>query len=163
MRCRAVEPRDHAATRAVVDAAFRPEDVASFLDALRAEGCLIGEWLAEEDGETLGHVAFSRTRVERPDGTSLDAAMLTPLAVRPERQREGIGGALVRHALAVLEERGERVFLVLGHPGYYRRFGFRGEAVARVESPWRGLPAFMARTDLPLEGRVILPRAIAEA
>jgi putative acetyltransferase len=40
--------------------------------------------------------------------------MLTPLAVRPDRQRLGIGTQLMDHALKSLEARGETLFSVLG-------------------------------------------------
>lgn len=160
---RAVEPRDHASTRRLVDEAFRPEDVATFLDRLRVDGCILGEWLAEERGEPVGHIAFSRVRVEQPQGNVLDAAMLTPLAVRPDRQRSGIGTALMKHALRALEERGETAFFVLGYPEYYPRVGFRSDAASKISSPWENSPAFMARAPSVLEGRLVLPAVIAEA
>lgn len=156
-------PGDHAATRRLVDAAFRPEDVVTFLDALRADGCILGEWVAEDSSGPVGHVVFSRVWVERPDGTRMDAAMLTPLAVRPDRQRNGIGTRLMDHALKTLEKRGETLFFVLGHPEYYPRAGFRSEAAKRLEHPWPGSRAFMARGARVPEGRLVMPAAIADA
>jgi putative acetyltransferase len=107
---RPAELRDHASTRQVVYDAFRPEDVVTFLDALRAEGCILGEWLAEEECEPLGHIVFSRVWVERLDGVRQEAAMLTPLAVRRDRQREGVGLKLMNHSLAALESRSIGIF-----------------------------------------------------
>jgi putative acetyltransferase len=34
--------------------------------------------------------------------------------------------------------------LVLGHPGYYPKFGFTAETAANVRAPYSGSPAFMA-------------------
>jgi hypothetical protein len=48
---RRVDICEHASTRRLVDDAFRSkgsEDTAAFLDALRFDGCILGEWLAED-------------------------------------------------------------------------------------------------------------------
>ena len=147
----------------LVDEAFRPEDVVTFLDALRADGCILGEWLAEEEGVPIGHIVYSRVWVERSDGILQDAAMLTPLAVKPGRQRQGVGVGLMNHSLAALEARGENLFFVLGHPTYYPRAGFQSAAAERVVSPWQGKAAFMARGAAVPAGRLVLPKVIAEA
>jgi putative acetyltransferase len=160
---RVVEPCDHAATRQVVDAAFHPEDVVTFLDALRADGCILGEWLAEDATGPVGFVVFSRVWVEQQNGERLPSAMLTPLAIRPDRQRLGIGSRLMDHALKALEAGGETLFFVLGHPGYYPRTGFRSELAETVTSPWAGNPAFMARCSFVPIGHLVLPSVIADA
>jgi putative acetyltransferase len=49
---------------------------------------------------------------------------LAPMAVRPERQRQGIGSALVRDGIARCRERQYDAVVVLGHAEYYPRFGF---------------------------------------
>ncbi|CAN3990913.1 GNAT family N-acetyltransferase [Methylocystis bryophila] len=160
---RPVEPRDHAVTREIVDAAFTPEDVAGFLDALRAAGCLIGEWLAEDESGVVGHIGFSRAHLERSDGERLPAAFLTPLGVRPERQRQGVGLALMRHALDRLEQGGENLYFVIGHATYYPKVGFRTVAFDEVASPWTGSPAFMMRCAFAPRGRLLAPPVIRDA
>jgi hypothetical protein len=52
------------------------EDAATFLDALRADGCILGEWLAEDSSGPAGHIVFSRVWLEQRDGNRLNAAML---------------------------------------------------------------------------------------
>ena len=47
------------------------------------------------------------------------------MAVRPERQRQGIGSKLVREGLRACKQEGVQAVVVLGHPEYYPRFGFR--------------------------------------
>jgi putative acetyltransferase len=163
---RPVDIRDHAATRKLVYDAFRStgsEETAAFLDALRAEGCVLGEWLAEDPSGPIGHIVFSRVWLEQPNGDRLKAAMLTPLAVRPDRQRLGTGLRLMDHALKELESRGETLFFVLGHPNYYPRAGFRAAAAVDVESPWSGKPAFMVRARTVPVGRLVMPSVIADA
>src|SRR5262249_10907107 len=145
---RRVETHEYASTRKLVDDAFRSkgaQGTAEFLDALRADGCVLGEWLAKDSTVPVGHIVFSRVWLERRDGSRLDASMLTPLAVRPDRQRLGIGVRLMGYALGLLESQGETLVFVLGHPNYYPRAGFRSGSAAGVESPWPGNPAFMVR------------------
>ena len=163
LRFRVAERHDHALTRKVVDDAFRSEDVATFLDALRAAGCILGEWLAEDSSGPVAHIVFSRVWVEQQDGNRLPAAILTPLAVRPDRQRVGTGVRLMDYALKSLETRGETLFFVLGHPTYYPRAGFRSALAQGVASPWPGNPAFMARGTFVPKGRLVLPAVIADA
>lgn len=160
---RPVERHDHASTRQVVDDAFRPEDVVTFLDALRADGCVLREWLAEDSSGPVALIAFSRVWVEQPDGDRTKAAILTPLAVRPDRQRIGIGTRLMEHSLRELEADGETLFFVLGHPGYYPRAGFSAASAQGVASPWSGSRAFMVRGALVPKGRLVLPTVIADA
>lgn len=153
---------DHAVTRQLVHDAFWPEDVRTFLDALRRDGCTLGEWVAEYDSSVVGHIVFSRAHVECDEAT-LSAAMLTPLAVRPDRQRRGVGLRLMGHALRALEDQGETLFLVLGHPTYYPKAGFSATLAAGIVSPWPGNPAFMARAPRAITGRLIVPAVIADA
>lgn len=160
---RAAERGDYASTRKIVDDAFRPEDVVTFLDALRADGCILGEWLAEDTSGVVAHIVFSRVWMEQADGSRTKAAILTPLAVRPDRQRTGIGSRLMNHALRELEARGETLFVVLGHPEYYPRAGFSSASAQRIASPWPGNPAFMARGTFVPEGRLVMPAVIADA
>lgn len=79
--------------------------------------------IAEAEGRPLGHILFSRARLNDapPDGA---AAILAPLAVVPEAQGKGIGGTLIEAGVARLSAAGTALVFVLGHPGYYGRFGF---------------------------------------
>jgi putative acetyltransferase len=166
IKFRKVRTQDHELTRDLVYEAFKghePEETAVFLDALRADTCILGEWLAEDASGAIGHIVFSRVWVERPDGSRVSAAMLTPLAVRSDRQRSGLGTQLMAVALGALEAEGEQLFFVLGHPGYYPRVGFRSDLTATIESPWHNEPAFMVRGRTVPAGRLILPKSIAAA
>lgn len=166
VRIRQVGAQDRDATRQVVHDAFGPdnsEHTAAFLDALRADGCILCEWLAEDASGPVGHIAFSRVWLEEAGGNRLPAAMLTPLAVRPDRQRRGVGSRLMDHALRELEGNGETLFFVLGHPNYYPRVGFRSASEVGILSPWSGNPAFMVRGNSVTAGRLVLPGVIAAA
>jgi putative acetyltransferase len=92
------------------------------IERLRADGALSVSLVAEVDGRVVGHVAFSPVTIS--DGTP-GWYGLGPVSVLPERQRQGIGSALIEEGLARLKARGGRGCLVVGHPDYYPRFGFR--------------------------------------
>ena len=92
---RYARPSDHPAIAAVVTAAFGRPDEAALATRLRADEDTLFEMVAEEDGEVVGHVLFSRLWVDRFE---LYGA-LAPLAVRPDRQGQGLGGKLVRAGL----------------------------------------------------------------
>ena len=117
---------DVAAIAEVTVAAFAQLAVSShteqfIVEALRAAGALMLSLVAEVDGCLVGHVAFSPVTLS--DGTP-DWYGLGPVSVLPQYQRRGIGTALIRHGLARLQELRARGCCLVGHPEYYRRFGF---------------------------------------
>lgn len=89
--------------------------------ALREAGALAVSLVAELDGRVVGHIAFSP--VVMSDGTP-DWYGLGPVSVLPELHRQGIGKALVREGLERLRQRGARGCCLVGHPNYYKQFGF---------------------------------------
>ncbi len=89
--------------------------------ALRRAQALTLSLVAEEDGKVVGHIAFSP--VTLTDGTS-DWYGLGPVSVLPEYQKQGIGKALILEGLARLKVLGAKGCCLVGHPGYYGRFGF---------------------------------------
>ncbi|QDT14893.1 GNAT family N-acetyltransferase [Alienimonas californiensis] len=89
---------------------------------LRDAGALALSLVAEgEDGELVGHAAFSPATAPAGGG---DWYALGPISVRPDRQRQGVGGRLIRAGLEELTARGAAGCTVLGDPSYYERFGF---------------------------------------
>ena len=90
--------------------------------ALRASSALPISLVAEMDGRVVGHIAFSP--VVMSDG-SAGWYGLGPVSVLPEYQRQGIGGALIREGLSRLKGLGAEGCCLVGHPGYYTRFGFQ--------------------------------------
>src|SRR5579863_9438588 len=59
---------DHAMIRAVTEAAFDESrfDEAGIIEGVRDEGRVLVELVAEDDGEVVGHVLFSRMRADPP-------------------------------------------------------------------------------------------------
>jgi len=89
--------------------------------ALRAANALTVSLVAEVDGHVVGHIAFSPVTIS--DGSS-GWYGLGPVSVLPEYQRRGIGEALIQEGLSRLKRLGARGCCLVGHPAYYRRFGF---------------------------------------
>ena len=79
--------------------------------------------------------------------------------LQPDRQRQGIGSAVIREGLARLKDRGERLVFVLGEPGYYGRFGFKvmDRFVSRYAGPY--YQTLMLVPDAPAAGKVSYPQA----
>ncbi|CAA0088464.1 Uncharacterised protein [Starkeya nomas] len=137
---------DRTAVHALNRAAFGQPVEADLVDRLQADGDVVLSLVAVEgvgaDEALLGHVLLSRM------AAPLRALALGPLAVRPDRQRQGIGAALVHAAIDHTLRHGWQAIFVLGEPNYYRRFGFDAGLAAGFASPYAG-PYFMA---LALDG-----------
>ena len=161
---RAETPSDRDAIRDVTAAAFGREQEARIVDAIRVSENFVPELslVAEHDGRVVGHVLLSYVGLD-----TRRVLELGPLSVAPDHQGQGIGGALTREALRLAEERGDPLVLVLGHPGYYPRFGFRPAHELGITPPDDDIPAdaFMAiplrAYDATLRGRVVFPPAFA--
>lgn len=90
--------------------------------ALRAAHALTISLVAEVDGRVVGHIAFSPVTMS---GGTQGWYGLGPVSVLPEYQRRGIGRALIQEGLSRLKALNAQGCCLVGHPGYYKRFGFR--------------------------------------
>lgn len=122
MEIRSEEEEDVAAIRAVNESAFETEAEANLVAVLRKRARPIISLVAIDRGAVVGHIFFSP--VVLPGHPDLRIMGLAPMAVLPEQQRRGAGSALVRAGLKECKDRGFGAVVVLGHPGYYPRFGF---------------------------------------
>jgi putative acetyltransferase len=133
-------PADIAEGRAIVGAAFRDPQTSAepaevvLLDRLRASR----EWIpalslvAESPaaGPIEGHVVCTHAWVG-----DVKVLGLGPLAVRPDKQRRGVGSALMHAILGAAEALGTPAVGLLGSTAYYSRFGFRPGREVGVASP----------------------------
>ena len=159
MSIRAATPRDREAIRLVEEHAFGQQAEAGLVDALVTGGDAVVELVAEEDGQVVGHILFSRLYVQN-GGKRFAAVALAPLAVELSFHGTGIGGALIREAHVRLKEAGEMLAVVLGDPVYYGRFGYTHDRAANFESEYQGeaLQA-LAWGDAPETGRLVYASA----
>jgi predicted N-acetyltransferase YhbS len=169
-RIRLEERSDRASSLEVERAAFDSEEEPGVIEAVRDEPGSFAV-VAEEDGEIVGHVQFSRGWIGEASVVALG-----PVGVLPDRQRRGIGSDLIREGLAEAARRGERIAIVLGGPDYYRCFGFEPGLGVGLRNPFAGeLPGgfviaeedFMVATlgerTEPLHGDVRLHPAFGQA
>lgn len=132
---------DAPAIREVVLRAFdrsERDEVAGLVSDLLADPTAqpVESLVAEtEDGRLVGHVLFTSVQLIGA-GHPVRAAILAPLAVHPNYQGRGIGGRLVMSGLDRLREAGVELVFVLGHPGYYPRFGFRPAGMFGLQAPY---------------------------
>jgi putative acetyltransferase len=106
--------------------AFGAEGEARLVNAVRPLDAYVPELslVAEREGTVVAHALFSRVQIEgNPQAEMLLA--LGPVAVLPERQRQGIGTMLIRAGLERAAALGFAGVVLVGHPSYYPRFGFR--------------------------------------
>src|SRR5688572_30134033 len=156
------KPADTAAIAAVNRAAFGGEEEVGIIARLERDGLVALSLVARGYDGVEGHILFSVLDVSI-DGRAVRALALAPMAVRPDRQRCGIGSALIREALQRLSGEGWETVFVLGHTAYYPRFGFSSVLAGKFASPFP-MEAFMALELVPgalqgKSGRVTYPPA----
>lgn len=117
---------------------------------LRDDRAFVAEldFVAERDGEIVGNIMYTQSRVVAGDGRETATLTFGPLSVKPQYHGQGIGAMLVRHTLELARARGHRAVIIFGHEGYYPRFGFAPAARYGISTAdGENFDAFMA---LPL-------------
>ena len=161
---------DRESIHRVVASAFGSEAEADLVERIRASTHFVPELslVAEVGGVVVGHVMVSGATVRRAAGER-SIVMLSPLAVDPAHQRDGIGAALVLAAVDGAAARGEPLVVLEGDPAYYGRFGFEHAAPLGLVLPlpeWAPSEAGQvlrfdadAALDASLRGAVVYPPA----
>lgn len=122
MKIRQENEGDELAIQAVNESAFETSEEARLVATLREQAQPLVSLVAEDGGEIIGHIMFSPVALDGHH--ELNIMGLAPMAVIPERQRQGVGSALVREGLEECKKLGFGAVVVLGHADYYPRFGF---------------------------------------
>jgi putative acetyltransferase len=117
---------DVSAITEVTIAAFKTLEISNqteqyIIEALRAAKALTVSLVADLDGRVIGHIAFSP--VTMSDG-SRNWYGLGPVSVLPDHQRQGVGKALISEGLSRLKALDAQGCCLVGHPEYYKQFGF---------------------------------------
>lgn len=129
-------PGDEDAVRDVNDRAFGQPVEGRIVDDIRGTDRWIdgGSLVADLGGRVVGHLLLSEG--DLVSGELVRRIwMVGPVAVVPEHQRRGIGGALMRAAIEFATNREQPVLCLLGHADYYPRFGFEPARAIGIEPP----------------------------
>lgn len=95
--------------------------------------------IAVSNEKIIGHILFSPAVIESA-GNKIKGMGLGPMAVLPELQGHGIGSQLVKVGVKKVRQAGGAFIIVLGHPGYYPRFGFERALIYGIKCEWAGVP-----------------------
>lgn len=115
--------------------AFSQVQEADLVDRLRQNCNELLSLVAELHDKVVGHILFSPAVIESKDRT-VQGMGLAPMAVQSGNQKQGIGSELIRIGISKLKNRRCPFVIVLGHTGYYPRFGFEPAIHRGIRSDW---------------------------
>ena len=132
-------PADREPVREVLELAFAGEPEVVALETALAARSDSFAFVAEVDRRVVGHVRLTRSWIDA-EARVVDVLVLSPLAVRPEFQRQGIGAALTARAVEGAEAAAAPAVFLEGSPGYYGRLGWRPASDLGVAPPSVRIP-----------------------
>lgn len=102
------------------------EDEAKLVDRIRLSESFVPNLsiIAEQNNEIIGHIMMSKAEVFDTDDVH-EVIVLAPIAVKPGHQKQGIGKQLILEAFKRCKELGYYIVMLIGHPTYYPKFGFK--------------------------------------
>ncbi|KAF0972802.1 hypothetical protein FDP41_009051 [Naegleria fowleri] len=130
-------PQDHKAVFELIEEAFRELVVSDHQEQFLVERLRLSQThfvpqlslVAHTlDGEIIGHILLTKCHILQPRDRlhqRIESLALAPLSVKPTFQRKGIGAALVHEAHSIATQLGFTSVVVVGHPDYYPKFGYR--------------------------------------
>lgn len=129
-------PLDYPAITEVHTLAFERNNEAQLVGRVRASRHYIPNLslIAELNHTIIGHILLSYVNLIGAEQWQIIS--LAPIAVRPNFHNQGVGSQLVQIALERAEAMGERLVVVLGHPQFYSRFGFKSANRYGIEAPF---------------------------
>ncbi|UTB32485.1 MAG: N-acetyltransferase [Methanobacterium sp. ERen5] len=125
---------DQEAVRKINLKAFPTDVEASLVEKIRSSMDTISLVAVHED-KVVGHILFSPLTIEN-DEESFPALILAPIAVLPEYQKQGIGTKLVENGIIECRNQGHSIIILVGHPEYYPRFGFKSAEQNGIKHPF---------------------------
>ncbi|MEI2317301.1 GNAT family N-acetyltransferase [Bacillus paramobilis] len=135
------QQNDYKKTEEVVQQAFLHEEFSDkteheLVKRIRECDAFVPELsIVAVDEEIVGHIMLSKITIEK-GATSVESLALAPVSVARGHQKKGIGGKLIRAALEKAIELGYGSVVVLGHPEYYPKFGFKKASEWNIKAPF---------------------------
>ncbi|MGQ9723255.1 MAG: GNAT family N-acetyltransferase [Candidatus Jordarchaeum sp.] len=161
---RSEEPEDYSEISEMHSLAFEQDNEARLVEVLRSSPDFIHELslVAVLNGLIVGHILFSKIIIQS-ENRRVSALALAPMAVRPKYQNSGIRSQLVIKGIKECRSLGYGIVIVIGHPDYYPRFGFKPARALGVKTSF-DVPdqAFLIREVIPsaldsVSGTVVYP------
>ena len=143
MKVRTATSAAHDRILDVVREAFRGGDEETrIVNDVRRLGAVVPdlELVAIAEDTVVGHVLTSRADLD-----SRSVAAVAPLAVHPDWQGRGVGGALMAELIDRADGQGWPLLALLGNPAFYGRFGFEPAKAFGIVYPPVDSPAFQIR------------------
>ncbi|MBC7884482.1 MAG: N-acetyltransferase [Saprospiraceae bacterium] len=118
--------------------AFGQENEGKLVDLLRDSDTFVPELslVATIDNKIVGHILFTKIKIADDNQNEFDSLALAPIAIKPDIQKKGIGGQLIRAGLNKARELNFESVIVLGHEHYYPKFGFVPTTKWNIKSPF---------------------------
>lgn len=135
------EETDQQQVSSVIEKAFEKEEHSDqkeqfLVERLRQSTAFVPglSLVAEVDNRVVGYILLSKIKLTGDKG-KIQSLALAPVAVDPAYQHKGIGGKLIEEAHSRAKDLGFESAIVLGHPGYYPRFGYKKAADFEIKLP----------------------------
>ncbi len=106
------------------------------------------DFVAEHNGRIVGSIVYTKSWLTNERNEVKEIATFGPLCVHPEFQRQGIGGALIRHTKNLLREKGCDGIVILGDPHNYCKYGFKSAKDLNISDANGEYPAGMLALEL---------------
>jgi predicted N-acetyltransferase YhbS len=108
--------------------------------------------VATIENKIVGHILFSRIVIIDNNQNEFESLALAPIAVRPEYQKKGIGGQLIKSGIDKARELKFKSIIVLGHEHYYPKFGFVPTVKWKIIAPFDVSPNVFMGLELVIDG-----------
>ena len=133
-------PDDYAQVFGLIEIAFETLEISDhnegrLVDKLRKAPTFIEELslVAELNGQVVGHILFTPIVIDN-GLRKFQSLVLAPVSVLPEFQKMGIGGQLIKAGHCKSKELGFQSVILIGHPDYYPRFGYKSASVWGIKT-----------------------------
>lgn len=119
--------------KAFLNAEFTDHNEQNLVNNLRESDAFVKELslVAEDCGKIVGHIMFTKIKIGNDESLAL-----APLSVIPEYQNQGIGRELILKGHEVAKSLGFKNVIVLGHPDYYKKFGYKNAIDFNIKAPF---------------------------
>lgn len=124
--------------RAFVDAEYSDKREHKLVSRIRKSNALIPELslvAVDANEKIVGHILLSKIKIKNSE-QNIESLALAPVSVLPDYQNRGIGRQLIFEALKRAKELEYQSVIVLGHPKYYPKFGFRKASELEINAPF---------------------------